>query len=71
MAASAAACQAATTGLTAAGYDVAYTDFKVAYPGSTVGTDVQRMKEAGVNLVVTCMEVTGNITMARPSSNTT
>jgi ABC-type branched-subunit amino acid transport system substrate-binding protein len=65
VAASAAACQAADRGLTAAGYDVAYTDFKVAYPGSTVGTDVQRMKEAGVNLVVTCMEVTGNITMAR------
>jgi ABC-type branched-subunit amino acid transport system substrate-binding protein len=65
VAASAAACQAADGGLTAAGYDVAYTDFKVAYPGSTVATDVQRMKAAGVNLVLTCMEVTGNITMAR------
>jgi ABC-type branched-subunit amino acid transport system substrate-binding protein len=65
VAASAAACQAADQGLTAAGYDVAYTDFKVAYPGTTVGLDVQRMKQAGVNLVLTCMEVTGNVTMAR------
>ena len=47
VASSAAACQAADKGLTAAGYDVAYTDFKVAYPGTTVATDVQRMKQAG------------------------
>ena len=65
VAASAAACQAADEGLTAAGYDVAYTDFKVAYPGTTVATDVQRMKQAGVNFVLTCMEVQGNVNMAR------
>ncbi len=65
VAASAAACQAADKGLSAAGYNVAYTDFKVAYPGTTVATDVQRMKEAGVNFVLTCMEVQGNINMAR------
>jgi branched-chain amino acid transport system substrate-binding protein len=65
VAASAAACQAADKGLNAAGYDVAYTDFKVAYPGTTVATDVQRMKEAGVNFVLTCMEVQGNVNMAR------
>jgi branched-chain amino acid transport system substrate-binding protein len=65
VAASAAACQAADAGLTAAGYSVAYTDFKVAYPGTTVATDVQRMKQAGVNFVLTCMEVQGNINMAR------
>ena len=61
VAASAAACQAADKGLTAAGYNVAYTDFKVAYPGTTVATDVQ----AGVNFVLSCMEVQGNINMAR------
>jgi len=65
VAASAAACQAADKGLSAAGYNVAYTDFKVAYPGTTVATDVQRMKQAGVNFVLTCMEVQGNINMAR------
>ncbi|HEX3795446.1 MAG TPA: ABC transporter substrate-binding protein [Acidimicrobiales bacterium] len=65
VAASAAACQAAATGMAAAGYKIVYTDFKVAYPGSTVATDVQRMKQAGANFVLSCMDVQGNVTMAR------
>jgi ABC-type branched-subunit amino acid transport system substrate-binding protein len=65
VAASAAACQASGKGLAAAGYDVVYTDYKVAYPGTTVATDVQRMKQAGANFVLTCMDVQGNVTMAR------
>jgi ABC-type branched-subunit amino acid transport system substrate-binding protein len=65
IASSAAACQAGGVGLKSAGYDVAYTDYKVNYPGTTVGTDVQRMKQAGVNFVVSCMDVQGNVTMAR------
>ncbi len=65
VAASAAACQAGENALTAAGYDVSYSDLKVNYPGSTVATDVQRMKQAGSNMVVSCMDVQGNITMAR------
>ena len=70
VASSAASCQAADKGLTAAGYDVAYTDFKVAYPGTTVATDVQRMKQAGTNFILSCMDVQGNVTMARGCSNT-
>ena len=65
VAASAAACQAGANALQAAGYNVGYTDFKVNYPGTTVATDVQRMKQAGANMVVSCMDVQGNITMAR------
>ncbi len=65
VASSAAACQAGALGLAAAGYDVVYTDFKIPYPGTTVATDVQRMKQAGANFVATCMDVSGNITMAR------
>jgi ABC-type branched-subunit amino acid transport system substrate-binding protein len=65
IASSAAACQAGAAGLTAAGMDVAYTDFKVAYPGTTVSSDVQRMKQAGVNFITSCMDVQGNVTMAR------
>ena len=65
VAASAASCQAEQTSLTAAGYKVSYSDLKVNYPGSTVATDVQRMKQAGSNMVVSCMDVQGNITMAR------
>jgi branched-chain amino acid transport system substrate-binding protein len=65
IAASADACQASDTALMSAGYNVSYVDLKVAYPGSTVATDVERMKAAGSNFVVTCMDVQGNINMAR------
>ena len=65
VAASAAACQAADKALQDSGYHISYTDFKVAYPGSTVATDVQRMKQAGSNMVISCMDVQGNVTMAR------
>jgi ABC-type branched-subunit amino acid transport system substrate-binding protein len=65
VAASAASCQSEQTSLTAAGYKVSYSDLKVNYPGSTVATDVQRMKQAGSNMVVSCMDVQGNVTMAR------
>ena len=65
VAASAAACQAEQGALTAAGYKVSYSDLKISYPGSTVATDVQRMKQAGSNMVVSCMDVQGNVTMAR------
>ena len=65
VAASAASCQSEQNALTPAGYKVSYSDLKVNYPGSTVATDVQRMKQAGSNMVVSCMDVQGNITMAR------
>ncbi len=65
VAASAVACQSEEEAMAAAGYDISYTDFKVAYPGTTVATDVQRMKQAGSNFVFTCMDVQGNVTMAR------
>jgi branched-chain amino acid transport system substrate-binding protein len=65
VAASSASCQAEQNDLSAAGYKVSYSDLKVNYPGSTVATDVQRMKQAGSNMVVSCMDVQGNVTMAR------
>jgi branched-chain amino acid transport system substrate-binding protein len=65
VAASAAACQAEAAAMQAAGYNISYSDYKVAYPGTTVATDVQRMKQAGSNMVVSCMDVQGNVTMAR------
>ena len=65
VAASSDACQASETSLKAAGYNVSYSDLKVSYPGSTVATDVQRMKQAGSDFVVSCMDVQGNINMAR------
>ena len=65
VAASSNACQAAETALKAEGYDISYVDLKINYPGSTVATDVQRMKTAGSNFVLSCMDVQGNVTMAR------
>ena len=65
IAASSDACQAAENGLKAAGYTVSYVDLKIPYPGSTVATDVQRMKQAGSNMVASCMDVQGNVSMAR------
>jgi branched-chain amino acid transport system substrate-binding protein len=65
IAASADSCQAAAFGLAAAGYKVSYTDLKIGYPGTTVATDIQRMKQAGSDMVVSCMDVLGNINMAR------
>src|ERR1700722_19193582 len=61
VAASADACQSAETSLKDAGYTVSYTDLKIPYPGSTVATDVERMKQAGSNFVLSCMDVQGNI----------
>ena len=65
VAASSAACQSEGNALKAAGYNISYTDLKVPYPGSTVATDVERMKQAGSNFVLSCMDVQGNISMAR------
>ncbi len=65
IAASANACQSEQNALKAAGYTISYSDLKVNYPGSTVATDVQRMKQAGTNMVASCMDVQGNVTMAR------
>ena len=52
-------------GMTAAGYNIGYSDYKIDYPGTTVATDVQRMKQAGVDLIVSCIDVKGNINLAR------
>ena len=65
IAASSDACQSEQNAMQAAGYTISYSDLKVNYPGTTVATDVQRMKQAGTNFVVSCMDVQGNVTMAR------
>jgi len=65
VAASSNACQAAENALKAQGYNISYVDLKITYPGTTVATDVQRMRQAGVNFVLSCMDVQGNVNMAR------
>ncbi len=59
------ACQASQNALKAAGIGVSYIDLNVPYPGSTVATDVERIKRAGSTMVVSCMDVKGNLTLAR------
>ncbi len=63
--ASSAPCTTAASLLKKAGVNVNYVDVNIQYPGSTVATDVQRMQQAGSQFVLSCMDVTGNLTMAR------
>jgi branched-chain amino acid transport system substrate-binding protein len=65
VAASADACQASENAMRSAGYDISYVDLKINYPGTTVATDVQRMREAGSNFVLSCMDVQGNVALTR------
>jgi ABC-type branched-subunit amino acid transport system substrate-binding protein len=65
VAASSNACQAAENALQSEGYDISYVDLKISYPGTTVATDVQRMRQAGTNFVLSCMDVQGNVALAR------
>jgi len=59
------ACAAAASGLKARGFNVSYVDLNVAYPGTGISSDVQRMQEAGTDFVISCMDVTGNVAMSR------
>jgi ABC-type branched-subunit amino acid transport system substrate-binding protein len=46
------------------GYAQAYTDLSVQI-GGNVAPDVQRMKASGAQLIMSCMDVNGNISLAR------
>ena len=61
---SAGVCAAARPTLEAQGISIGYQDLSVPYAGD-VSSDVLRMKQAGVDLVVSCMDVTGNVQLAR------
>lgn len=58
-------CKAVVTRLKSAGYDVAFTDLKLPPINANLAPDVQRMEQAGVDFVVSCMTVTGNVALAR------
>jgi len=58
------ACSSYATGLKAAGYDVVLADVG-AQLGGSYSSDVQRLQQSGAQLVVTCMQATDNITLAR------
>ncbi len=58
------ACNAYATMLKAAGYNIDYVDVG-AQLGGSYASDVQRMQQAGSDLVVSCMQASDNITLAR------
>jgi branched-chain amino acid transport system substrate-binding protein len=57
-------CEGARRALEAHGVSVGYSDLAVPY-GSDLSSDVVHMKAAGVDFVVTCMDVPGNIDLSR------
>jgi branched-chain amino acid transport system substrate-binding protein len=59
-----AACNDAVQGYQRFGIHVGYVDTNIAY-GSSLTSDVQRMKAANVDFVLSCLDVTGNIAMTR------
>ena len=61
---SAGVCSATKGALRRYGIPVGYEDLSVPY-GGDVSSDVLRMKAAGVDLVVSCMDVTGNVQLSR------
>jgi len=47
------------------GFDVAFNDSSLAFGTTSMDADVQRVKDAGVDTVVTCMDVTGNTLLSK------
>jgi branched-chain amino acid transport system substrate-binding protein len=58
------ACNTSATDLKKAGFNVAYVDFGAQLGGSYTSA-VQRMQQAGTQFVISCMQESDNITMAR------
>jgi ABC-type branched-subunit amino acid transport system substrate-binding protein len=58
------ACSTAASGLKAAGYTVSYEDYG-AQLGGSYSSAVQKMQQNGSDFVLTCMQESDNITMAR------
>ena len=64
---SAAACKAAITGMQQFGLNVSFTDVNFGY-GADPTADVLQMKAHSVDLIFTCLDVTGNVALARAIS---
>jgi branched-chain amino acid transport system substrate-binding protein len=47
------------------GFDVAFNDSSLAFGTTSLDADVQRVKDAGVDFVTTCMDVSGNTLLSR------
>ncbi|MGH8979691.1 MAG: ABC transporter substrate-binding protein [Acidimicrobiales bacterium] len=58
-------CRSTGSLLRAAGYHVSFTDLKITPIDANLTSDVQRIKDAGSDFIVSCMTVTGNVSLAR------
>jgi ABC-type branched-subunit amino acid transport system substrate-binding protein len=58
------ACNSEANGMKKAGVNVSFVDVS-AQLGGSYSSDVQRMQQAGSHLVVTCMQASDNVTLAR------
>ncbi len=58
------ACRVAANSLRAAGIKVAYEDLSAPLDGN-MAPDVQRIQQSGADYIMSCMDVTGNISMVR------
>jgi len=47
------------------GFDVAFNDSSLAFGTTSLDADVQRVKDAGVDFVTTCMDVSGNTLLSK------
>jgi ABC-type branched-subunit amino acid transport system substrate-binding protein len=57
-------CEGVVNGLHKYGVPVAFEDLSVPAPAIDVHADVTRMKDAGVDMVVSCMDLDGNVLLA-------
>ena len=64
IASSNASCNQAVSAFKDAGINVSYVDTSIGY-GASVIPDAERMKAAGTNFILSCMDITGNISLAR------
>lgn len=62
---SAAACTTTMTEFHQNGLNVGYSDLKITFGNPNVTPDVQRMKAAGTDFILSCMTINGNIDLAR------
>jgi branched-chain amino acid transport system substrate-binding protein len=59
------ACEGFAKVLQRYGIDVAYQDLNIPAPAVSLTSDVIRMKSAGVQMVISCMDVSGNVLLAQ------
>lgn len=57
-------CQGVVNGLRRYGVHVAFEDLSIPAPATDLHVDVTRMKQAGVDMVVSCMDLSGNVLLS-------